>query len=80
MSTRHVRPTEGSKVVLAVSDMLHRDGRNQGRVCQICQARWTVKIDDSENLHVWRNGVPMDAAILDWTGNNAVVECCAGRG
>jgi len=79
MSTQHVRPTDGAKVVLAVSDMLHREGRNQGRVCQICKARWTVKIE-SERLHVWRDGVPMDKAILDWTGNNAVVECCEGHG
>jgi len=78
VSTKHIRATDGKRVVLAVSDMLHREGRNQGRVCQVCQARCTVQID-GENLHVWRNGVSMDSAILDWTGNNVVVECCEKR-
>jgi len=79
VSTKHVRATDGKKVVLAVSDMLHREGRNQGRVCQICKARWTVQVRDGEDLHVWRDGISMDSAILDWTGNNAVVECCDKR-
>lgn len=77
MSTRHVRATDGPRVVLAVSDMLHREGRNRGRICEVCEARWTVKVGDNEDLHVWRDGSPMDSAILDWTGNNAVVECCS---
>ncbi len=78
MSTRHVRTTDGPRVVLIVSDLLHRQGRNQGRICSLCGARWTVQIDLNEDFHIWRDDVPMDAAILDWTGNNTVVECCEG--
>jgi hypothetical protein len=80
MSTRHVRVTDGSRIVLAVSDVFHHQGLNQGRECPICRGQWTVQIDANQNFHVWRNGVPHDAAILDWTGNNVVVECCQKHG
>ncbi len=78
MSTRHVRSTEGARVVLAVSWLYHQEGRNEGRKCQLCDSVWTVQIDESGDCHVWRNALPMDSAILDWTGNNVVVECCKG--
>jgi len=78
MSTRHLR-TDGLRVVLVVSDMLYREGRNRGCSCEICGGRWTVSIDDDETLHVWRDGAAMDSAILDWTGNNAAVECCPDK-
>jgi len=76
MSDRHVRATDGSPVVLAVTDLYHREGKNNGRICNICGARWTALRDGNDGFHVWRNGVSTDNAILDWVGNNAVVECC----
>jgi hypothetical protein len=76
MSDRHVRATDGPRVVVAVSDLYHHEGKNNGRICDFCGARWTVIRDGNGDLHVWRNGVSEDQAILDWTGNNAVVECC----
>ena len=27
-------------------------------------------------MHAWREGVPLDSAILDYSGDNIVVECC----
>ena len=80
MSTHHVRRPNESRVVLAVSDLYHYEGKNKGRVCQFCEKRWTIQIDGKGDVHVWRNGVAMDKAILDWTGNNAVVECCQDGG
>jgi hypothetical protein len=79
MSVRHVRATDGAKVVVVLSDLYHREGKNQGRECQVCGARWTVQIDSNKDFHVWRNGVNVDSAILDWTGNNVVVECCPNK-
>jgi len=76
MSTQHVRPARASMAVLTVSGMLHRHGRNQGRLCQLCDSRWTIDFGSDEIPHVWRDGTQTDSAILDWTGNNAVVECC----
>jgi ribosome maturation factor RimP len=70
MSTLHVRGTNGAKVVLVLSELYHREGRNQGRVCEVCGVRWTIQIDDKGGYHVWRNGVQADSAILDWTDNN----------
>ena len=61
-----------------LSDMLHREGKNQGRICESGGGRWTVNVNDNQ-LHAWRDGVSADQAILDWAGNNAVVECCEGR-
>jgi hypothetical protein len=55
---------------------MHRHHRNEGRACDGCGARWTVQIDDNEQFHVWKNGVQVDSAILDWIGNNVAVECC----
>lgn len=75
MSTQHVRPPLASMVVLAVSGILYRHGRNQGRLCQLCNSLWTIDFDANEDPHVWRNGTQTDSAVLDWTGNNAVVEC-----
>jgi hypothetical protein len=79
MSTKHTRPTDGSRVVLALSDLFHREGKNRGRTCDICEGRWTVSVDDDESLHAWKDGTAKDSAILDWTGNNVVVECCSAR-
>jgi len=77
MADRHVRRTNGSQVVLVLSDLYHRESKNKGRTCTICGARWTILRNEANgHLHVWRNGVARDEAILDWTGNNAAVECC----
>jgi hypothetical protein len=76
MSDRHVRATDGSRVVLVVTDRYHREGKNNGRICDLCGARWTALRESNGDFHVWRNGVPTDQAVLDWTGNNLVVECC----
>jgi hypothetical protein len=69
LPTKQVRATDGSKVVLVLSNHLHRDGRNRGRLCK-CGALWTVQIGP-RSIHVWRNGVRTDESILDYTGNNA---------
>ena len=76
ISDRHVRATAGSLVVLAVSEYLHRRGEEKERLCHFCGAKWTILRDSNGDCHVWRNGVSTDQAILDWTGNKAVVECC----
>jgi hypothetical protein len=73
--TKHIRATRGSRVVVVVSDYLHKLGRE----CECCGARWTILIDDKRRLHVRRDGVPMNEAILDRTGNNVAVECCRMR-
>ena len=75
LPTKHIRATRGSRVVVVLSDFLHKSGRE----CKCCRARWTILIDTRRRLHVWRNGVPMGKAILDRTGNNAAVECCQKR-
>jgi hypothetical protein len=80
MSTVHVRPANASRVVVVVSAHLHQVGY-AGRQC-ICGAVWTAARDPADHpttpqaLHAFRNGVPMDLAVLDWTGNNVAVECC----
>jgi hypothetical protein len=72
---RHVRGTQGSRIVLIISIYLH--GRDRGRRCTVCDAKWTVSRDKKKGVvHAWRDDVSMDEAILDYTGNNAVVECC----
>ena len=80
MSTQHVRPTAGPQVVVVASKFNHRQGHNQGRLCPVCGAVWTVDTDANENFHVWRDGQPSDSSILDWTGNNVAVECCGPGG
>ena len=79
MSEKHVRPTEGAKVVVVATELYHKHGKNIGRRCPVCGVRWAVKRDSNEDFHVWRNGEPADEAILDWVGNNVVVECCDRR-
>jgi hypothetical protein len=59
-----------------VSSYLHKSGRD----CACCGARWIIRINKSGRPHAWRDGVRMDKAILDWTGNNVAVECCKERG
>lgn len=76
MSQRHVRRTGAFKVVVTATDLYHRRGRNAGRECDVCHARWTVERDANDDFHVWRDGTPADDAILDWVGNNVAVECC----
>lgn len=76
MSTVQVRPTSGSRTVVAASELYHRQGQNQGRQCHLCGSVWTVERDANEDFHCWRNGVQEDQAILDWTGNNVAIECC----
>ncbi len=76
VSNKHVRPTNGSMVVVVASERLHRQKQNEGRICTACGARWTVQRDEDDEFHVWKNGVQTDSAILDWTGNNVAVECC----
>jgi hypothetical protein len=77
MADHHVRGTDGARVVVVLSQHYHREGQNLGRHCT-CGARWTEDFD-SDGCHVWRNGVPADPAILDWTGNNVAVECCQSK-
>ena len=79
MSTKHVRATDGARVVMVLSDHHHREGHNKGRKCQFCGALWTVKIDANKDFHVWRNKVQVDSEILDWDGNNVAVQCCASN-
>jgi hypothetical protein len=75
MPTKHVRATHGSRVVVVVSVWLHKSGRE----CKCCGARWRIRINKKGALHAWRDGVRMDKAILDCTGNNVAVECCQKR-
>ena len=75
MSTVNVRQTQGPVTVLTLAAMYDKPN-NTGRSCPICHVSWTCERDAQENFHVWRNGLPMDAAILDWRGNNVSVECC----
>jgi hypothetical protein len=75
MSTKHVRRTGSNKVVVTVSAHLHKPG-TKGRACGVCEAIWTAQRDGRGDLHVWKNNVPSDGAMLDWTGNNVAVECC----
>jgi hypothetical protein len=75
MSPRHVRATQGSRVVVVVSEFLHKSGRE----CECWGSRWTILIDKRRRLHVWRNGVLVNKAVLDRTGNNVAVECCRKR-
>jgi hypothetical protein len=75
LPTKHVRATRGSRVVVIVSARLHKSGRD----CARCGARWTVQIKKEEAVHAWRDGIPRDKAILDYTGNNVAVECCQKR-
>jgi hypothetical protein len=80
MSTQHVRPTSGARVVVVASTFSHEHGKNAGRECSHCGSMWTVQVDVNGNAHVWRNGVASDSSILDWTGNNVAIECCETTG
>ena len=71
-----VRTTQfADALVVVASKFQHEQGRCQGRECELCGSRWTVDREGDE-VHVWRNGVPEDIAILDFFGNNVAVECC----
>ena len=76
MSERHVRRASGNSVVVAATELYHRRGKNKGRRCGVCGSMWTVERDAAEDFHVWRGDTPCDSAILDWVGNNVVIECC----
>jgi len=70
-----IRSTLGKRNVVVASQMQHvHDGR-QGRECERCGSRWTVR-RDGDVFHVWRNNENEDSAILDWFGNNVTIECC----
>ena len=74
MPQRYVRATHSSRIVLVISSYLHRIG--EGRRCAVCETKWTARRDNRGLMHAWRDGVPLDSAILDYSGNNVVVECC----
>lgn len=77
MSTKSVRLTSGTVRVIVLSGLLNEHGKRSGRTCAGCGATWTVARDPvTEDLHAWKNQVNADNALLDWTGNNAAVECC----
>jgi len=79
MSEKHVRATDGSKVVVVATDLYHKHRKNAGRECAVCGASWTVERYNNGDFHFWRDGESADRAILDWVGNNVVIECCERR-
>ena len=69
-----------SATVLVVSGMLHARGKNQGRICPMCGARWTMEYQSQSPPRVFRDDKECPEDLLDWVGNNAAIECCSSRG
>lgn len=75
---KHVRPSTAGRVVVTVSAHLHKQGKRTARRCPQCGALWTASyVKATGSIHVWKNSEPADAALLDFVGNNASVECCS---
>jgi hypothetical protein len=76
MSTQNVRPAKSDWLVLVLSEFLQDRVRRGPRHCNRCGSKWKVRLDPNGQPDIWRNDVQENEAILDWDGNNVVVECC----
>jgi hypothetical protein len=75
---KHLRPTAdgpGSHVLVLTTF----PRRNDGQRCEVCGSVWTIEKPADAPPIVRRNGEEEPAALLNWTGNNAAVECCRVR-